>query len=29
LEELEDLRSRKLISDAEYQTKRQKILNEL
>ncbi len=29
LQELEDLRSRKLISDAEYETKRQKILNEL
>ena len=27
--ELEDSRSRKLISDAEYETKRQKILNEL
>jgi len=29
LQELEDLRSRKLISDAEYATKRQQILNEL
>ena len=29
LRELEDLRSRKLISDSEYETKRQKILNEL
>jgi hypothetical protein len=29
LQELEDLRSRKLISEMEYQTKRQKVLNEL
>jgi hypothetical protein len=29
LQELEDLRNRKLISDAEYETKRQMILNEL
>ena len=29
LRELEDLRANKLISDAEYDTKRQKILNDL